>query len=104
MWHLIWRPEAIEDLEEIYCYILRDKPADAFEVVLKVENTIDDLIEHPFMGKVGENQRTRELLVHKSYRAIYTVDEAVDAILILTVIHTSRLSPDLPCQTRHTVV
>jgi plasmid stabilization system protein ParE len=93
--HLIWSPEAVEDIESIARYIERDSPWYAKAVVTSIVTTAESVPDYPEMGKMAPeigDASIRERLVY-SYRLIYRVDSL--RILMVAVIHGSRLRQPL---------
>ena len=90
--HLVWSPEAIEDLEAIAAYIERDSAWYAKAVVSKIVETAETIPAFPELGRVVPEiglHAVRERFVH-NYRIIYRIEDA--RILIVTIIHSSRLT------------
>ena len=84
---------ALEDLREIQNFIARDSS-------LMAEIFIDNLIKQffllenfPFLGKSVDRMKIKDLrvLVYKSYRILYRVDDPEEFVYILAVVHSSRL-------------
>jgi len=88
---LAWSPEAIEDIEGIAAYIGRDSIWYAKAVAAKIIETAETIPEFPELGRVVPevgNASIRERFVY-SYRVIYRVEP--ERILVVAVIHGSRL-------------
>lgn len=88
---VVWSPEAIEDVEAIAAYIERDSAWYAAAVVSKIVEAADSTVEFPEMGRVVPeigDAAIRERFVY-SYRVIYRIGD--DRILIVAIIHGSRL-------------
>lgn len=88
---LRWSPEAIEDVESIAAYIERDSGYYAAAVVSRIVSTVDSIPLNPDLGRVVPELRNpdyRERFVHR-FRIIYRVE--TDRLLIVAVIHGSRL-------------
>ncbi len=89
--HLVWSPEAIEDIESIAGYIARDSLWYAKAVASCIVETAESIPEHPEIGRVvpeiGDNE-IRERFVY-SYRVIYRIEH--ERILVAAVIHGRRL-------------
>ncbi len=86
-----WSPEAVEDIQSIAEYIARDSDYYARAVVNKLLSTSKSISEYPQIGRVVPeigNVNLRERIVY-SYRLVYRV--APNRIIILAVIHGSRL-------------
>lgn len=85
-------PIAEEDLESIVDYISKDSISGADKVLSKIENSINNLLEFPLMGKpFGEIKNP-----YKGYRYIIADDYLIfykiqnDSINIYRIIHGAR--------------
>lgn len=88
-----WSKEAEDDLNDIMAYISKSSVQYARSFFENVQNSIETLKLFPKMGrKVPEskNPQDREWLVQK-YRIIYRYIEDERKILIMMIIHGSRL-------------
>ncbi|RLA39044.1 MAG: type II toxin-antitoxin system RelE/ParE family toxin [Gammaproteobacteria bacterium] len=89
--HVVWSPEAVEDLEAIAEFIGRDSAFYASSVVTKVLAVSRSLTEAPLIGRIVpelENNQIRERFIY-SYRLIYRIRD--DDILVVAIIHGKRL-------------
>ena len=85
-----WSPEAIEVLEAIAEYIIRDSEYYARSVVTEMLAVSREIREFPFIGRVVPeigDENIRERFVY-SYRLIYRIEP--ERILIVAVIHGKR--------------
>lgn len=88
-----WTKRAIRRLVSIHAYISNDSPASAARVAAGILDTAVQLQQFPQIGRPGRIDGTRELVVSELPFVIpYRIAE--DAILILSVIHTSRKWPE----------
>jgi addiction module RelE/StbE family toxin len=79
-------------LTSIWDHIAKDSPEAASSVVRRIVKAAHRLEQFPLSGRVGRTKGTRELVVPGlPYIILYRVVE--DAILISSVIHTSRKWP-----------
>jgi plasmid stabilization system protein ParE len=88
---LVWSPEALEDIESIASFIERDSAWFAKVVVSKIVGLAETIILNPEMGRVVPEigqKNIRERFVY-SYRVIYRIE--LEQILVVAVIHGSRL-------------
>ncbi len=84
-----WEEDAIIDLMELRDYIKRDNPNAAHRVITQILDSINLLIDHPLLGKVGRIHKTRELVVSGTpYTLIYLPESNI--ISILRIFHQSR--------------
>ncbi|HZP68291.1 MAG TPA: type II toxin-antitoxin system RelE/ParE family toxin [Rudaea sp.] len=88
---LSWSPEAIEDIEAIASYIGRDSRVYARIVAARIVETASEIVRFPLSGRVvpevGDTD-LRERFVY-SYRVMYRV--LSDRVLVIAVVHGSRL-------------
>ena len=87
---VVFRDEAISDLDEIARYIARHNPAAAARVIARIHRVIYRTIDRlPLSGRLNRANNTREFAVPGlPYLVIYRpVGDAVDVIAIF---HTSR--------------
>ncbi|MCZ7560373.1 MAG: type II toxin-antitoxin system RelE/ParE family toxin [Burkholderiaceae bacterium] len=87
-----WLRKALVDLDEEAAFIASEDPAAARMVVQRIVLAVDDLGEHPGIGRPGRVPGTRELVVPRTrYVVPYRVRGG--AVEILRVFHTSRRPP-----------
>lgn len=88
-----WTRPASVDLIRIQDYIAQDNPHAAYRVVQTIRERTGKLAEHPYSGRPGRVQGTRELIVSDTpYLVAYRVQgEWVD---VLAVLHGSRQWPE----------
>jgi toxin ParE1/3/4 len=90
---IVWRPIALEDLEQARHYIVEHNPRVADRVWGRILNSVERLVMLPGLGRPGRVEGTRELIVPRTpYIVAYTVIGA--QVMILSVIHGSRRWPD----------
>ncbi len=88
---LVWSPEALEDIESIASFIERDSAWFAKVVVSKIVSLAETITLNPEMGRVVPEigkKNIRERIVY-SYRVICRIE--LEHILVVAVIHGSRL-------------
>lgn len=88
---LVWREEALDDLEAVLGYIADRDARAALKLNADIEACAVRLPEHPFLYRPGRVTGTREAVVHPNYIVVYRVRE--DTIEIVNVIHTRRQYP-----------
>jgi toxin ParE1/3/4 len=88
---LRWSEEAIADLEQIGSYVAQFNMSAAMRLQDMIEEAVLPLSNHPYLGRGGRKDGTREFVVHPSYIVIYRVD--ADYISITAVLHTRRQYP-----------
>jgi addiction module RelE/StbE family toxin len=90
---IIWQDKAESDLDRIAEYIMEDDPAAALRIVSTIREAVRVLIEHPYIGRAGRVEGTRELVM-AGLPYILPYQIAGQEIRILAVMHTSRKWPD----------
>jgi len=90
---IIWQDKAESDLDRIAEYIMEDDPAAALRIVSTIREAVRVLIEHPYIGRAGRVEGTRELVI-AGFPYILPYQIAGQEIRILAVMHTSRKWPD----------
>jgi len=90
---IVWRPIALEDLEQARRYVAEHNPRAADRLWRRILNSVERLAMLPGLGRPGRVEGTRELVVPRTpYIVAYTVIGA--QVMILSVIHSSRRWPD----------
>ena len=81
---LIWTEKSRDDLIEICDYIAQDD----MNAAVRVSLDIPKAVEHPFSGKLGRVEGTRELVIPRlPYIAVYVVQS--EAVVVLRVLHAA---------------
>jgi addiction module RelE/StbE family toxin len=88
---IIWTPEALQDRSDIWDYIAADNPVAAADLDDIFSTAVSRLAEHPSLGRPGQIEGTRELIVHANYRLVYELTPEV--VWILAMVHTARQWP-----------
>lgn len=86
-----WKDEAKLDLKEIIAYIDSKNQKAADDLQYQVFNTIEQLIQHPFLYRIGKIPTTREIVVHPNYIIVYQVTST--DIKILNILHARQQYP-----------
>jgi toxin ParE1/3/4 len=89
-----WTDKAFFQLEAIGDYIAQDNPVRADTFKAEIEKKVDRLADFPHLYQVGEFDGIRELVAHKNYRVYYEVDDINQEVIILSVRHVRRDTPD----------
>ena len=85
---LIWTEKSRDDLIEICDYIAQDDMNTAARVSLAIPRAVERLIAHPFSGKPGRVEGTRELVIPRlPYIAVYVVQS--ETVVVLRVLHAA---------------
>jgi len=80
---------AFADLERLTEFLIEASPSDALETVGLIEEAVALLARHPLVGRPVEHGM-RELVISRGrtgYVALYSFEEAQDAVLILAIRH-----------------
>jgi plasmid stabilization system protein ParE len=87
---IIWSPLALERVQEIACYIARDKPSAAEKWVKDLFTLVGRVATQPRRCRIVPELNRPDIreLIHGSYRVIYRL---TDSIHILTVRHGRQL-------------
>jgi toxin ParE1/3/4 len=82
---------ATENIAEIADYIRAHNPAAARRVRAAIYDSLQILILFPDVGRQQKTEGVRKFVTRKyAYLVYYTVDEATDEIVILSVKHPAR--------------
>lgn len=90
---IVWAETALKDLEGIYDYIARDSQLFARHQIEEIFKAVERLVQFPKSGhRLPEfpDLPYREILV-KNYRVVYRFDDELNQIIIISIIHSSRL-------------
>ncbi len=88
-----WLARALANLTAEADYIAKESPANARAFVGHVLTSVEQLKDHPELGRAGRVAGTRELVI-TSYSYIVPYRIQADAVEILRVFHTSRKWPE----------
>lgn len=85
-----WSPRALQQVQEIFEYIVRDRPHVAVEIVEGLFDTTELLAATPEMGTPWSPDQRGDIrfILFKTYRVLYRVDQ--DAVYVVAVRHTRR--------------
>jgi plasmid stabilization system protein ParE len=89
--------QALADLERISDFLL-ETCQDAVAALDLIDEAVAILPRHPFIGRQVENG-LRELVIsqgHTGYVALYSVEAAYDAILVLAIRHQREAGWNVP--------
>ena len=90
---IVWRPIALEDLEQARQYVAEHNPRAADRQWGRILTAVERLAVLPGIGRPGRVEGTRELVVPRMpYIVAYTV--IGNEVMILSIIHSSRQWPD----------
>jgi toxin ParE1/3/4 len=82
---------ATQDLADIGNYLQSRSPGGAANVRAAILDSLQILTEFPSAGRMQSVERVRKLVTRKySYLIYYEISPASDAIVVLTIQHSSR--------------
>jgi len=89
---VIWSEAAANELDDICSYIAQDDPEAAVGVARGIVAHVDLLASFPFIGPVYQrgSLKNLRLIVFRSYRILYVVDETREAVKIAHIQHGAR--------------
>jgi addiction module RelE/StbE family toxin len=88
-----WDSRAVDDLHTILDYIDDRNPTAAHKTYQLISGSVSQLATHPFIGRVGRVEQTREMIVNGTpYLVAYSIDG--DMVTIIAVLHGARRWPD----------
>jgi len=90
---ILFAPEAVQDLDEIFDHILQENPGIASVVLNRISERILSLAEMPHQGRPGRISGTRELVAPKT-PFIVPYQITGNTVEILRVYHGARRWPD----------
>ena len=90
---IVWTEPAARALESIQDYITRDNRRAAWEVAQRVRQAVNQLEEHPKMGRPGRVRGTLELVI-PGLPCIVPYRIKGGNVQILSVFHSSRKWPE----------
>ncbi len=97
MAEVVWTNPAFEDLRQLHQFIARDSKQYANITVRKIRTAAERLEEFPESGRLVpefSGDWYREVLVGQ-YRLVYRYLEKKHVVLVLAVVHGSRLLPPI---------
>ena len=90
---IVWTPEALQDREDIWDFIVSDNPKAAIRMDELFSNAVSRLTDFPLLSQTGKILGTRELIPHESYRIVYEIQQ--ETLWMLALIHTARHWPPI---------
>ena len=93
---LNFTPQAHDDLAAIRNWITQDNELAADRVIARIVQSAMIFGQFPMLGRIGAIEGTREFsVVGLPYLIVYRIEEALNEIDILTIIHTRRRYPPM---------
>lgn len=89
---LVWLKRALNDRDAQLDYIAEDNPLAAVDQGDHIEDQVDQLLQHPQMGRPGRKQGTRELVISRTpFIVVYRIKGR--RIELLRLLHGSQKWP-----------
>ena len=92
---VVWTDPALKDRENIINFIAEENPYAAVEMDSLFTSAGKSLEKMPDRGRVGRVIKTRELVIHKHYLIVYSIDLQCSVVYIKAIVHTSRKYPPI---------
>jgi addiction module RelE/StbE family toxin len=71
---IVWSPLARTRLQEIHAFVAQDKPDAAARLATRIVAVVENLREHPYLGRAGSEPGIRELVIGGApYVVLYRV-------------------------------
>nr|MBF0223536.1 type II toxin-antitoxin system RelE/ParE family toxin [Desulfobulbaceae bacterium] len=87
-----WSVPALDDLISAGDYIAQDNPTAAKRMAIRVKEAVENLQDHPNLGRPGRLTDTKELVVSGTpFIVVYWIKNGV--VQILRVLHHARCWP-----------
>ena len=91
---LTWLPGAIATLDAQLDYIAQDNPIAAVAQGDRIHEQVEQLLEHPNLGRPGRVGKTRELVVSRTpFIVVYRVRPRANRIELIRLLHGSQRWP-----------
>lgn len=88
---LIWREQALDDIDRTLRHIGAHDRAAADRLGLAIADCAQRFSEHPLMYRAGRVRETREAVVNPNYILIYRVTE--ETVEVLSLVHSRQQYP-----------
>ncbi|MGA8153067.1 MAG: type II toxin-antitoxin system RelE/ParE family toxin [Terriglobales bacterium] len=83
---IVWSMLAPSRLQEIRAFVARDKPEAAARLAIRIVAVVENLREHPYIGRAGAEPGIRELVIGGTpYVVLYRVQAG--RVVISTIWH-----------------
>lgn len=90
MTHLIWEEAAIDDRANYFEWLYVQNQSAAEEADQHIEDTVDLLLQNPFLGKDAEKVPTVRVLIIRGLSLNVYYQESNGTVKILRILHQSR--------------
>jgi plasmid stabilization system protein ParE len=83
---IVWSVLARSRLQEIRAFVARDKPDAVARLATRIVAVVENLREHPYLGRTGAEPGIRELVIGGTpYIVLYRVQ--ADHVIVSTIWH-----------------
>jgi plasmid stabilization system protein ParE len=83
---IVWSALARARLQEIRAFVARDKPEAAARLATRIVAVVENLREHPYLGRAGAEPGVRELVIGGTpYIVLYHIQAS--RVIVSTVWH-----------------
>lgn len=86
-----WTPLGVATAARLFAYIERENPRAAQELSVEIAARTEMLGRFPFIGRVGYDATTRELIIRRNFIVVYRVWP--DSVEVLQVWHAAQRRP-----------
>lgn len=91
---LLWLARAIASRDAQLDYVARDNPMAAVEQGDRIHDQVDQLLDHPDLGRPGRVEKTRELVISRTpFIVVYRVRPQARRIELIRLLHGSQQWP-----------
>ena len=91
---LVWLPGALANRDAQLDAIAHDSPKAAIEQGDRIAHQVEQLIEHPEMGRPGRKKGSRELVISRTpFIVVYRVRPRLQRIELLRLLHGAQQWP-----------
>lgn len=87
---LIWEEQAVSDRTDYFEWLYKQNPSAAEEADQHIEDTVDLLIQNPFLGRSDEYVRGVRVLIIRGLSLNVYYQESNGTIRVLRILHQSR--------------
>ena len=88
---LVFDRKALADIEDIHQWISRDSPSAAVKIVDRLYDSIERLVEFPYIGRGGGDPGTQEWVVtNLPYVVVYEIRHFSSEVLVLSIFHQAQ--------------
>ena len=91
---VVWLPRAIKDRDAQIDYIAQDNPRAAVSQGDRIHEQVDQLLDHPEMGRPGRVEGTRELVISSTpFIVVYRYKPGAKRIEVIRLLHGAQQWP-----------